>query len=343
MFRKILMLTLVLLAFVSIVNAQNATNLTYGSGSVGTLNDDNPLAVYSFNGSTGDAVSLEILPLTEGATQRLSLIAPDQQQLAFTTEELTYRLPVDGVYTALVGGTAGEFAVRLDGTASADVGQPLGNAETQVDLSPVTPAQNYSFEVNDSAVLNLTSATQGFTFRATVKDAEGQTVAEIIGGALQTAALTFSQGSYQVTLSLVQEDTRGAVQVAVSDAPVVVNEAVTGGIEAANPDVGECTATAPDSDISVRGGPGTEYARVDVLPQNETVPVTAISTIGWVVVDTGSTEGWVAESVVILVGECNRLPFEALPTPSTPLETPEGDAPTPEAVDEPAVEATSEE
>jgi hypothetical protein len=73
---------------------------------------------------------------------------------------------------------------------------------------------------------------------------------------------------------------------------------------------GDCFASPGGSqDINTRGGPGTDYARVDFLTVNDSIIVTgqragADGFVWWRVF----SGGWVRSDVVVLSGNCNEIP-----------------------------------
>lgn len=98
--------------------------LTYGDYVTGSLNEDVPAAIYTFDGQAGDRVTITLTSSDFDAY--LALRADDQTEL--TTDEdsagntnariTAYQLPADGTYIiragAFGGGVKGAYELRLE-------------------------------------------------------------------------------------------------------------------------------------------------------------------------------------------------------------------------------------
>jgi uncharacterized protein YraI len=95
--------------------------------------------------------------------------------------------------------------------------------------------------------------------------------------------------------------------------------------QAATPTLPALRAEAFDTDVNVRGGPGTDYDRVGTLVKGQSGAILGQTRVGpylWLkIVYVGGPDntGWVAADVVRVVGELGAAPtLEAPPTPTLP-------------------------
>lgn len=114
-----------LMSFASMANAQGV--ITNGSGTVGALSPQAPLAVYSYQTGGSEQITVQVLGLTPGLAPTISAISGTGAQLGLSnTDPLSpgtnsARLTVDAEGVTLVTfivssqtGATGDFALRLD-------------------------------------------------------------------------------------------------------------------------------------------------------------------------------------------------------------------------------------
>lgn len=103
--------------------------ITYGQTVVDSITAQTPFVAYTFNGGEGDVVTAYALAVQPGMALNLSLLDPQQQELASNEADplgggdpdevrLTFRLPESGLYALLLtetAGTPGDFVLRLNG------------------------------------------------------------------------------------------------------------------------------------------------------------------------------------------------------------------------------------
>ena len=95
--------------------------------------------------------------------------------------------------------------------------------------------------------------------------------------------------------------------------------------QAATPTLPALRAEAYDTDVNVRGGPGTDYDRVGTLVKGQSGAILGQTQMGpylWLkIVYVGGPDntGWVSSDVVRVVGDLTAAPtLEAPPTPTLP-------------------------
>ena len=329
--KRILFLVLLLgLIVTGTVMAQGGT-ISYGSSIVGTLSASAPLGFFTFSGSGGDLVTVDVIGISPGLDPAVSLNSPTQQQLAnndnnptslvSTDARISLSLPQNGIYTILVSsvtGAPGDFLLRLTGQPAAQ-SSPL--ADTPADTSVGAGlAQTFSFSANPDGpvTLNVTTSTPGFTFQATVRSANGQIVAILSGDDTAGVSLNLPPGTetYTVQVSGVNANVQGQVSINVGSAasaappppqPTVPPPAETQ--EAQPPAATDvCMVTPGQGTVNVRSGPGTNNNVVAQLQPGQSLPVTGI-TGGWYQVNVpGVGSGYVSNTVVFTTGQCNNVP-----------------------------------
>ncbi|MBZ0302518.1 MAG: pre-peptidase C-terminal domain-containing protein, partial [Anaerolineae bacterium] len=255
--------------------------LNYGDNVVGTLSATSPLAFYTFSGTAGDRVTIEVIGITPGLDPAASLNSPTQQQLANNDNDPTepgstdaliiHNLPQNGIYTILVNsvsGVSGDYLIRLNGQA---VMPTTGLTDSPVD-APVgsgAPPQVFSFNANPAAPTSLTisATTPGFGFQAVVRDANGQIVALLTGDTQVSLTLPASTGTYTVEVTPTDPNTTGQVQISLGQVAAAAPPPPAQTPEVAAPPAQQepvtsetCVARAPGpQSVNVRNGPGTDF------------------------------------------------------------------------------------
>ena len=312
----------------------------YGSSVFGSLTTEAPLAFYTFNGNAGDLVMAYAVGITPDMAPSISLLAPNQQQLASNDRDpfglgmpgearISYRLPETGLYSLLVSnanGTPGDFLVRLSGGPSAASTGLQPGVPTLVNIPPGAPSQTYSFNASPtgSTELLLSTDSPGFAFAAQVRDASGQLITVLAGNSLQAASLMVGpgEGLYEVVVTALSPELQGAVQIALG--------AGAGSSSGAGPAPASPTQMQPPSaaapqgvcsvnsfgNVNVRSGPGTNYGIIGSLAPGNFLTVTGRNGDGsWYAVNYAGLQGWVAMSVVNMNGPCGSVPVVQTPPP----------------------------
>ncbi|MAS36860.1 MAG: hypothetical protein CL610_22845 [Anaerolineaceae bacterium] len=341
--RKIIGVVLMLLLGSAVVVAQGG-QLNYGDNVVATLPATNPLAFYSFTGTGGDQVSVQVIGITPGLDPAVSLNGPTQQQLASndndpnapgtTDARIAVNLPQDGVYTVLVSsvsGLPGDFLIRLNGQQPA-AGQPVSDTPTSADVAG-GGAQLFSIEANPSApsVLTVSSDLPDFEFRVVVRDANGAMIALLVGSGQTIMTLPAGTGTYLVEVTAVDPAASGQVSVSVSDAlpasaptaapPVEATPTSTAtSVDSGPSDVCEVSALGSDA-VNVRSGPGTNFDTIaQLLPGTRFTAAGIYNTWYLVNIPTGG-QGWIRRDVVATFGPCDTLPPVAPPAETSSTAT----------------------
>lgn len=339
--RKIAFLLVLSLLLVSPALAQSGA-LAYGSNTLGTLSADAPLAFFTFNGTAGDLVSIQVIGI--GIDPAVSLNSPAQQQLANNDNEspgttdarINLSLPQTGIFTVLVSsvtGAPGDFLLRLNGQAA-----PLTTALTDVpvdaNIAPESP-QWFSFSASPTEIitLNVTTAAVDFGFRVIVRDVDGNLVALVSGSDIVGVSLPFPPGSEVYTVEITAYDAPGQVSIFIGG-PAAAAHAVPEPVqteEAAPPPVlpaGACGVSPGQGIVNVRAGAGTSFGIIGQLRPSQVLEVTGRLNDWYQVIVPNVGTGWVSSTVVFTTGDCRAVPQLEGGQAPPPVETEEVDQPT---------------
>jgi hypothetical protein len=341
--------TIVLMIMLSSVQVMAQGLISYGGAVVSALSPEAPIAIFTFQGSQGDQVTLQAI----GITPELDLSASIQSGTAilatadgdpFTTGSTDARidvlLPSTGVYLVLISsptGQAGDFLLKLSGQALAEKTIITG---IPADVSIVAGATSYySFtgSPDGTTVFNLTALSPDLQFLAVVRNDQGQIVGTSSGAS--TIVSVTGQGSYEISLSGVTSAMAGVVHVSLgsnttppieqpqqpvatqdtttTDAPPpVVTEEVTGDTQANDPN-GACVVSS-DGFVNIRSGPTTNDNIIAQMQPGQTYTVTGYY-VDWYQVNVPETgTGWVFSGVVTTGGNCSAIPAVSPPTTNNP-------------------------
>lgn len=344
---------LISLLALSSVAAQGVATLTYGGSATGTLSAEAPLNLYAFAGNAGDLVTAEILGLEPGMTPTISLLGPNQQVLSGGTLDgfsatsrsasITRFLPAPGVYTLLVGGSAGQYLVLLNATPATTTTAPLAlPASTSVSLNP--DAEQVVTIANSSpnpVALAVSGGSSVAPFSVAVYNTDGQPLA-VFSGAVGDVCVGIPGGTGNFMVILAGENAGQPLAVALSAAEgrcsslsaapqptqqSVQPPAATPEVTGQNPSAA-CTVSS-GSAVNVRSGPSTNYGIITTLAAGVQAPVIGQSDAGWVVIQINGVQGFVSQSVVGTFGNCGGLPFIPAPPLGQPPQPAQPTATTP--------------
>jgi uncharacterized protein YraI len=331
---------------------------------VGTIAADNTPVTYSFNGNVGDVVTIRAVGMTLGTNPNLMLLGPAQQPLAFNENEafaplstaaaIVFRLQGTGTHVVRVSGTQGDFVLSLAVRPPIRATNLELDTPAQVALPVAEPAQGFVFNTDPSRVtsllIDITPADADA--QIAVRNATGEAVA-VLRNNLVNVCISFGPGDelHEVTVASLPVTT-GTVTITLSNASCELGDVpaqvtpVPGIQFTPVPIEGACAASSPRN-VNIRSGPSTNFGVVALLPASQPIQVVGQNEDGsWFAVQNEFVQGWIAASVVVLVGPCDNLPVTpidatpaASPTPGLPAFTP-----TPESTAEvtPTVEVTEE-
>ncbi|GAB4572955.1 MAG: hypothetical protein Kow0077_13830 [Anaerolineae bacterium] len=340
-----LVLAVALLAMVGGVVLAQGGAISYGQTVTGSLTAEAPFALYTFNGTAGDHVTAYVMGVAPGLQPGLSLLGPDQRQLAVSSGDpllgtdsslarITYRLQVSGMHTLIVTnvlGTPGDFVLHIGARPSAVSMELPVNSPATFNIPPGAQPVRYSFNAAPDAprTLLLSSDTPGFAFSAQVFDGFGQPVAMLGGSSVQGVSLILAPGSglYEVAVAGQVPEAQGAVTLLLSSGTEPPGPAASTPAPVATEEVlppGCYIETAGSTRVNIRYGPSTAFQITGSLNPGSPLEVMGQSADGtWFVVNNGGRLGWVSGSVTRLRGDCLNLPFfESPPTPTPPPATP---------------------
>ena len=322
--RSVIWIGLLLCALVVVgsgVAAQSGGSLAYGSAQVGTISAASPLVFFSFPGTAGDLVAIEVLSLTPGFDPGVSLLSPSQQPIAANDNDsntpgaldsrLARRLDSSGTYALLVGGsngTTGDFLIRLNGLQAGDpaVLPPGSAAVADFTTSPLPQAVAIPVDPAAPMVLTLTADPATFAYSAQVYGPDGALLGLVTGAPQTSFALPSVPGMAVLLLQPANPDSTGSVQISTGGAATNGSAPATP-VPAGNAPANICTVSSNGS-VNLRSGPGTNYGTVGTLSPGIFLPVQGISPDrGWYAVTYNGAQAWASATVTVLNGPCANL------------------------------------
>ncbi len=362
--RKIIFLLVLSLLLIVPAFAQEDV-LVYGTNMLGTLSAESSQAEFTFGGTAGDLVTIEVIGVTAGLDPAVSLNSPALQNLASndndplqagtTDARISLRLPENGVFRILVNsvtGTSGDFLLRLNGQTPPPATE-LTDAPQDASITPDIP-QFFSFGASSTEIitLNVTTATADFGFRTIVRDANGSLVALVSGSDAVGISLPFAPGDGLYTAEITALDANAPGQVSISVGGPVVSaqaESTEPVAEKTEEALEPCGITPNGGQVNVRSGPSTAFDIIAELQPSQVLEATGTANYWYQVVVPNVGTGWVSDTVVFATGECRSIPEvePPLPPPTATLEgtpapvqaTPTATA-TPAATEQPATTPT---
>jgi uncharacterized protein YraI len=297
--------------------------ISYGQTVTGNLSDQSPVALYTFQGNSGDLIAVEVSTASPGLDPTVALLSPggvpllnnDNDPFSFNPGDagLRFQLPETGVYSLLVGGannSRGDFGLRLILRPSSTTPVTLADA-VQIDLA--TGPQTVLVTGNPAGVtaVTLQSAPVEAAFSVEVRHPSGQTIAVFINIANATLTLPAAAGNYVVVVSPGAAGVQGIVSISQGPgavnlpAPVATEEALPA---PAAPPANVCSITPASGAVNVRSGPGTNFGILATIQPGQYLVVVG-QNAGWYMVTLpGGIQGWIAGSVSTLNGPCANLP-----------------------------------
>jgi len=326
-------------------------SISYGSGVTGSLTSAAPFVIYRFSGNAGDQITAQVVGLTRGLAPSLSLLGPDQRQIAISDDNpfsplagnaalITHRLAVTGAYSLLVTsgeGMLGDFALALDGRPAAATRQISPGVPFALDLPPGSPPVDLVFSGSRSVplTLSLETSSPGFAFLVQVFGPTGRLIAALDGDALSGAqlALQAGRGSYSAIIRPLVEEIGGTLDVLLTTGgagvllptatPFVLPTPFLTPTSPIPPTPFVCRVTpTANVNVNVRTGPGTNYPAIGSLFAGTSLDVIGRSPDGvWWVVNLSGRQGWVSGNVTRVEGPCGSLAVIVPPPSPTPAPT----------------------
>ncbi len=259
--------------------AQTGGAIGYGASVFGSLATGEEMS-YTFEGEMGDLVAADVIRMAGDLHLAVTLIGPDGQALVSSernrlaanshSAHVAQFLPQAGSYALVVsavGGTTGDFMLRLHGRAPV-VDTPLQyGVPVEVDIPQDAPSRYYSFEAESCATtLTVTNLAEGepftFPFVVKVRNENGREVALLRGGDAREDRVTVAalSGRYEVEVLSDDLSMAGAIALLVTcagQAPGCGGEAA-GGMEC--PACPSCPEELEDG-----GAPVCENMRVSLI------------------------------------------------------------------------------
>lgn len=208
--------------------------LSYGTGITSSLTASAPLTFFSFQGTTGDRVTIQAIALTPGFQVVLSMIDSSGQTVASSaadpfnpggaTTRLVHRLPSDGVYSVIVSSLNsgfGDFALRLDGIPTTSEAPVTPGEPSSGEVGPGTSMLVYTVPADpeQAQVATVSTSTAGTNFLVEVINPMGMQAAFVPGGDLLPASVNLPANSGTYTLQITVNNATGAT-ISVDVAPI---------------------------------------------------------------------------------------------------------------------------
>jgi len=370
---KKLTLTIVLMLVLSVqVMAQGL--ISYGGAVISSLSPQAPIAIFTFQGSEGDQITLQAIGITpelelnaivQSGASVLAVAESDPFTAGSNDARIDVRLPATNVYLVLISspaGQTGDFLLKLSGQPAAEKTVVTGIPADVPIVAGETSYYGFTGSPDGATVLNLASLSPDLQFLAVVRNAQGQIVGTS-SGASAVVNVT-GQDAYEIALSGVASSMAGTVNVSLGSTstepvtptpqqafatatlvtntdppPPVVTEEVTG--ETTQPNTGECVASSGGA-VNIRSGPTTNDAILAQMQPGQTYSVTGVYN-DWYQISVSGVSGWVFAGVVNTSGDCTAIPAVSPQTTTDQQPTnppPPTDAPPTTAPDNTGVQAT---
>lgn len=319
--------------------------LNYGDTQMHQISAESPQALFSFNGNADEVVTVYALGWIESFQPTLTVLGPTGQ-LAFSNDDAltpmgndaraTVKLPAAGAYSILVGsttGSAGEFTIALRLTTPG-ISTALSDAPVTLTIPPGGDKQTYSISGSPEGTtsLQIASNTVDFGVAGYVSAPDGQ-ILMAFDGALPSVNITLPVNNtgmpYILVIHAADETQSGEVTIqaggsgdSTSTTPDTSTSTTTDQTTDSQnqPPADQCAAVAGDGGLNVRSGPSTDYQVLTTIAPNGYLIVNGQNN-GWYSGPiSGGATGWVAGSVITLVGPCSNLAF--VEAPAAPSQQP---------------------
>ena len=312
--------------------------IQYGGATVSSLAATSPIAIFTFQGTEGDQVTVQAIGITPGLD--LSIIVQSGADIVaiadndpFTSGSTDARadllLPSTNVYLILIAsptGQVGDFLLKLNG-------QPLAQKTIITGIPaevPIVAGQSSYYSFSGSAdgptVLDLSTVSPNLQFLAVVRDNAGQ----IVGTSSGTSAIVSVSGlgPYEIELSGVAGTMEGIVNVDLADTstepdeqpdqPVATEEVTTEQptsqppppvvTEEVAPDTGGACVVSSGGTVNIRTGPTTNDPVIAQMQPGQTYTVIGIFNDWYQINVAGIGTGYVFSNVVNTSGDCSGIP-----------------------------------
>lgn len=197
----------------------------YGQTVTGNLSDQTPVALYTFQGNSGDLIAVEVNVASAGLDPTLTLLSPggvplvnnDNDPFSFNLGDagLRFQLPESGVYSLLVGranNTRGDYMLRLILRPSGAAPVTLAGA-AQVDLAAGPQTILVAGNPNGVTPITIQAAPFETAFSVELRDPSGQTTAIFINVTNASLSLPATSGNYTVVISPGAPGVQGVVSI----------------------------------------------------------------------------------------------------------------------------------
>ncbi len=249
----------------SLPQAQGSLPLAYDSTVTGSLSDTATSLTYTFDGSTDDVISIEVMSIAHDMAPALLLIGPNDEQLtasrpdplhpASSRASLAFRLPADGAYSLVVtsrNGFFGDFVLSLNVQESAAMSLPT-NQPVDLNIMPNSDPLTLRFALapDTPTTLNIGTESEGFAFAAELRDDSGVLIARF-DRAVTAAQLVLpaAQGNaYELMLTAVSADMSGIITVSALRGAEALPEESAAEVAPA-PAAAPVATTAPSTDTT---------------------------------------------------------------------------------------------
>jgi len=325
-------LSIIMLVLLSTVQVMAQGVVTYGSAVVATLEATAPVAVFTFQGTEGDQVTIQGIAITPGLDLTLSvqngaqiLVSSEGDPYAASPDDVRadFNLPANGTYVVIVTsavGSTGDFLFKIAGQAAAEKTVITGIPADVPITAGATTYYSYTGTADTTTTLSLTTASPDLQFLAVVRNNTGQIVSTSSG----TSALVslMGEGPYEIALSGVTQSMEGVVTVSLvedlTDAtppPQPTEPADTGDTpppvvteEVAPDNTGACFVSSGGV-VNVRSAPSTDATVLTQTQAGQAYPVSGTDSFWYLIDVAGIGVGWVFSDVVTTSGDCSNVPL----------------------------------
>ncbi len=218
---------------------QSGGTLAYNTSTPGAVLPTAPMVQYTFNGTVGDLIEVEVMSVSAGYDPNVLVMSPSGQPVGGNDDDIYGITETDagmgflaketGIYSLFVSGengSGGSYLLRLFGRAPVSAIALAPGIAVTVDVPPLSPTvpppnvpQFFMFDALECpTALNLRNLTSDFPFAVIVRDEEGHVIGKVRGGQQIEDRLIVAplSGKYEVEVLAADKNVQGQLELLVT-------------------------------------------------------------------------------------------------------------------------------
>lgn len=323
------------------------TVIDYDSTTIGTLSQDMPIAIYTFQGIEGDQITLQAISLLadldlsatlQNGAENITANEGDPFTIGSTDVRIDLRLPSTSTYVILVSSPSaqtGDFVIKLSGQSLADKTMLTGTLDIAIGAEDIN-YYSFSNQLDMTTTVTLNSNPSDFEFHAVVYDRGGQIIHTFIGTSLVVSV--HKEGDYEIALRAVDPTVQGDITVTLDESRRAVTTEIddipspTATISLAsvptlyiNPifEATDLCAVFSEGFPNIRTGPSVENSVITQVQPGRSYNIVGEYLDWYQILVPIYGAGWVRNNVVGIGGDCENIPLiSPNNTPVLPTHTP---------------------